>query len=300
MFNLVSTAMSINNTCQLTTIPFHYLTRIEKPNHPLLPIHVLNYLSTTSQQDFFVPFQNTQQIDQLLLDYQSMCHTHIKSILTTNASHYIYVSMTHDKNNNYKNFYNNHYQHQFHYIFEYISCDDQVFVKPVYISNINIFLNHQELARQYEKQFNLIHQIQHYIHCPYCIPTLASTFLFYKEGNKIEPKMLSLVDDEFKKAFVLIKNDRINLNKLFSLTQIKWKIHYYDDYINKINNIGQKYKWDYYQIINHIHKIHYNTMKFYERSQDKKNNVNWNDTKCLQQKTNSPSWRSTNNVNNKL
>lgn len=296
MFNVVSTALAVNNTCSLTTIPFSYLTRIEKQNEPLISLSILNQSSIVSQNNYFYPFQNEHQNAPLYTSYQPLCQYHVKSILNSQDQSIIYISMSHHKNN-YKDFFANQYGCQFHYILQLISYDEQLVVKPVIINDLNIFLKHQEKAREYEKKFNLIHHIKNYIDCPYCVPTLASTCLFYKQNDKIISKK-SLVDDSFKKAFTLIKDDRIDLNLLFNLTQIKWKSNDYTQYVNKINLIGDKMEWNFYNIINYIHKLHYNTIKYYERWQDKKNNQNsWHDTKMAKNeascKTNSPSWRST-------
>lgn len=292
MSHLVLKAMMINNHHQLQTIPFSFLTRIEKPQEKLLSLTTLNQFNVDHETSFFTPFKPSLVIDQIQCDYQPLCHHHMKSILDCQyqPDDYIYISMQHIK---YfiKNFDFQFFQldmfNQFHLILQIKSINDKTLtVQPVMMNDKMNFLKHQEKARIDEKKFNLIYQLKNYIHCPFCVPTLCSTFLMYKKLNQPIPKSLSFVDDQYKKAFVLIKNDRIQLITLFNLSLIKWKCNNYDEYIKKMEFIGEQHQWQYFNVINIIHKLHYNTMKFYERATEQKSN--WNEAKT---KTSSPSWR---------
>lgn len=299
MISVIEKAMTMNNTHALTLIPYHFLTRIEKANEKMLPLEQLKHMMIKESQDYkFCPFIESQVVDQLLLDYQPLCRYHMKSILDCQEKpgDIIYISMAHIKKEINHELYNHYFAFQFHLVLELVSWDDQmIIVKPVVIKDQLTFLKHQHAAREKEKTFNLIYQLQHYIHCPYCVPTLCSTFFYYKQNNQVLPKVVSHVNDHFKKAFVLVKDDRVDLIKLFNLTQIKWHCNHYDDYIHKIEKMGEQYEWQYHQIIEHIHKLHYNTMKFYERSNEQQKNVNhWHIHKCDMTKTSSPSWRSKN------
>jgi len=284
--------MMINNNHQLSSIPLSFLTRIEKPHDVLYSLPILSQLTIDNEQSLFYPFHQTQLIDQLQAYYQSLCQYHTKSILDCQyqKNQYIYVSMQHIKQfiKSYDlQFYNVELFKQFHIVLQLLSYDDKnIIVKPVIINEKNCYLKNQKKTNEQDKKFNLIYQIKNYIHCPYCVPTLCSTILMYKNTNLTIPKSLSYVDEKYKKAFVLVKNDRIDLVTLFNLSQIKWKCSTYDEYSKKMELIGNQHQWQYYHIINMIHKLHYNTMKFYERVKEPKSN--WNETK---NKANSPTWR---------
>jgi hypothetical protein len=280
MENVVDTGLIINNTCSLKYIPYSFLTRPEKNGDELISLNDLYNMNLHGYSRGIFPYNNQEVIDDLKLDYQILCNEHIKEILLNNQEKYIYISMQHATNTinkTYKNFIVHNYHKQLHLILEVLSYNDEnINVKPVIINNIDDFLEHQKIARIKEKQFNLKYNIKDYIHCPYCFPTMCSTYFYYKELHKSIPTKKSSIDKEFKKAFILIRHDRIKIDIFFNLTLKKWKCDSYNSYINKLNFIGLKYNWDFNAIITYIHTNHYNIYKSYERINEKKYDNDWN------------------------
>ncbi len=282
MIDIIETALTVNNNITLDKVPYHYLTRKETTS--LIPLEQLNM--KIQMNHYQQPFKSESIEDQLKLSYQVICKDHMKDLLEN--FQYVYVSMEHiDIKLQYKEFYYSNMYKQFHLIFKLVDWnDDYIEVESVCV-DFNEFLKHQHIARNIEQQFNLKYNLKKYITCPCCFPTLASTALYYKEMNGKWPNKLSMIDDRFSKAFVLIKNDRINIENVCKIAQYKWKCESCDDYEKCVLKLGEKYKWNYDLIISFLHKTHYSILKGCENLRDKESNGAWKGNR-----TNSPSWRS--------
>lgn len=284
MCDIIETALNVNNNVTLNKIPYHYLTRKET-----LPLIALDRLSMKIQMnDYTKPYIHQNLEDTLKLNYQVLCKDHMKDLLENFDT--IYVSMDHLSEaikEHYKDFYYSDMYKQFHLIFKLLDWDDDcLYVESISLSKSD-FLNHQYIARNFEVNFNLKHNIKKYISCPCCFPTLIGTGLYYKEMNGKLPTKLAMIDERFKNALVLIKNDRINIENVCKVSQLKWKCYNYDDYEKKLKQFGEKYKWDFNQIVGNLHKTHYDILKSCERVRDKETKDVWKS-----RNVNSPCWRS--------
>ncbi len=97
-----------------------------------------------------------------------------------------------------------------------------------------------------------------------------------------------MIDDQYKNALVLIKNDRIGLENVLKTAALKWHCQSQNDYEKKVTMLGEKHKWDFDRIVVNLHKTHYNIIKSCERFRDNNNDkLQWKGRNI-----NSPSWRS--------
>ena len=283
MIDIIETALNLHNNVTLTKIPYHYLTRKET-----LPLISLDRLSMKIQMNQYVqPYVHQSMEDILKLDYQVPCKDHVKDLLEN--FDIIYVSMAHLSNDikeHNKEFYYSEMYKQFHFTFQLLDWNEEFLNVQIIPLNQNDFINHQYIARKFEINFNLKHNLKKYITCPCCFPTLVGISLFYKEMNGKVPTKLAMIDERYKNALVLIKNDRINLENVFKVAQTKWKCHTYENYEKRLVTLGEKHKWDFQNIVIDLHKTHYSILKNCERLRDQ-SNAQWKG-----RNTNSPSWRS--------
>lgn len=288
MIDIIETALTINNSVTLTKIPYHYLTR--KETMSLLP---LDRLSMKIQMNHYTqPYTHCTIEDTLKLNYQVICKDHMKELLEN--FDVIYVSMEHLADaikGHHKDFYYSDMYKQFHFVFQLVDWDDEGLNVEIMPLNHIEFIKHQHIARKFEVNFNLKYNLKKYITCPCCFPTLVSIGLYMKEMEGKLPTKLAMIDERFANALVLIKNDRINIENVCKVSQLKWKCYCYDDYEKKLKQIGDKYKWDFNQIVSYLHKNHYDILKSCERVRDQSSTGVWKS-----RNTNSPSWRSNTKV----
>ncbi len=284
MIDIIQTALELNNSVTLTKIPYHYLTRIETT-----PLIALNKLSIKIQMTNYIqPYIENNTESLLKLKYQIMCKDHMKDLLENFDT--IYVSMAHLADAikvQEKDFYYSDMYKQFHLVFQLLDWDDDelhVKIMPLDYSN---FLKHQEIARSFECNFNLKHNVKRYISCPSCFPTIAGTGLYYKEMNGKLPNKLATIEPQFMNAFVLIKSDRIPVETICRTALTKWKVNNCQEYEKKMTQLAENNRWHFDLIISALHKTHYTILKGCERIRDKESeNGAW------KRNTSSPSWRS--------
>ena len=292
MIDIIETALTLNNSVTLTKIPYDYLTR--KETIPLIPIDKLSMKIQMMQ--YAQPYVHYNIEDTLKLNYQVMCKDHVKDLLEN--FDIIYVSMEHLADaikEHHKDFYYSDMYKQFHLTFQLLDWDDEGLHVEILNLNAIEFIKHQHIARNFETNFNIKHNIKKYITCPCCFPTIVATGLYYKEMNGKLPTKLAMIDERFEDAMILIKNDRINIENIFKVSQLKWKCFNCDDYEKKMKWIGEKYKWDFDPIVKYLHKNHYEILKSCERVRDNSSNGDWktrNPSFGRSSDTSSPSWRS--------
>ena len=254
--DIVETALIVNNSVNLTRIPYNYLTRIE--TLPLTSLDKLSHMKIQMNQ-YYQPYVPMSMEDTLKLKYQTLCDVHTRHVLNHLESNIIYVSMDHLSEaikNEYKDFYYCDMYKQFHFVFQLHDWDDcGLNVSSVKFENQVSFLLQQDLARQQEKLFNLKYHLKEYIACPCCMPTLCGMAIFYKDTTGKLPTRLANISSDFDKALVMIKSDRMDVLNICKMAQTKWKTSDCEGYTRKMAQIGEKCKWDYNTIISFVHKI---------------------------------------------
>lgn len=281
--DIVELAIFINNTLHLNKIPFDFLTRIETTS--LISLDILKLLSIDCIVNTIKPYKDIKVEDEVKLKYQPLCSIHLKEVFKKieKNGQYIYISMNHfeDKlleNKNYKNFCHCFFHHQFHFVLKLINFNQNfINVEPVIIHDKSNFLKHQKIAREKEKNYNLIYNVEKYIRCPCCLATICGLSIYHKEIDGKLPTKLSQINNEFNRALILIKNDRINIESLCKNSQIIFKCDNLIDYYKKIYNICKNLKWNYDDIISVLHDKHYKLLKQCELLRDKNcdSNKNW-------------------------
>ena len=295
LIDIIDTAIKINNTITLTEIPYTFLVR--KESEPLINIDLLRYLKCDMNKiTYTLPFSHIKPEQQMLLDYQQPCSKHLYDIADQylQTTDIIYVSMIHigkllkttQPAFYCSEYYNYGYLHKhLHLVLRVKTYSDTTMdIEPVHITSREDYIKHLDLARQTEKQFNLKWVLKTHYDCPHCLPTICCLSLHH------QPHKRHQVPKEFDDALLLVKNDRIDVKLLCSLSQERWKCQTLEAYECKIYDICAKRDWDYQKIITFIHKSHYALFKACESLRDK----NMNECGWIKNKRNfdSPTWRS--------
>lgn len=289
--DIIETGVKINNGFNINIIPYSYLTRIEK--EPLMALNKLDRLFIEMSNNHNKEFALLSMEDDLKLKYQTLCNAHLQKLIDhEKIGNIIYISMEHYVDSfkeTHKDFYFSELYRHLHIVLELYHWDDSgIYVKNVPL-NRKEFMRHQELARVKEKQYNLKHNLKEYFTCHYCLATLCSIALYYQDNMGYSPTKLSQIPSDFSNALVLLKNDRISIGNVCTVSKNKWKSPNFEQYFIKLKNICESRQWDYEKIISYIHKTHYAIMKTCEHIRDKNTfNDRWGKTRNLD----SPKWRS--------